>query len=125
MTNNEAPVETKPKLAMSQKTYENLKFVALVLLPALSTLYFTLGSVWGLPAVTQVIGTIAAVDTFLGVILGLSTKAYQASDARFGGNINIMPKDDGGLLYSLDLNYPVEDLDNKGEVTFKIVPPVS
>lgn len=123
MPDNEDQAVVQPKLAMSQKTYANLKFLALVLLPALSTLYFTLGSVWGLPAVTQVIGTIAAIDTFLGVILGISTKAYNNSDARFGGTINITQKEGGGLLYSLDLNHPVEDLDSKGEVTFKVAPP--
>ena len=46
------------------------------LLPAAGTLYFTLAGIWGLPYGEQVVGTITAVDTFLGVILGISTSQY-------------------------------------------------
>ena len=61
---------------MSNKTYDVLKFIALILLPALGTLYFALASIWGLPYGEQIVGTITAVDTFLGAILGISTSHY-------------------------------------------------
>ena len=61
---------------MSNKTYDLLKWVAQYLLPGLGTLYFALATIWGLPYGEQVVGTITAVDTFLGVILGISVKAY-------------------------------------------------
>lgn len=54
---------------MSNKTYDVLKLIAQILLPALGTLYFALSGIWGLPYGEQVVGTIAAIDTFLGTIL--------------------------------------------------------
>lgn len=62
---------------MSNKLYDILKWVAMYLLPALGTLYFTLSGIWGLPYGEQIIGTITALDTFLGVILGISTMQYK------------------------------------------------
>lgn len=63
-------------MMMSNKTYDILKWIAQYLLPALGTLYFALASIWGFPYGEQVVGTIAALDTFLGVILGISTVEY-------------------------------------------------
>ena len=64
-------------LILSDKTYSLLKWVALILLPALGTLYFALAGIWGLPFGEQIVGTITAVDTFLGAILGISTNNYK------------------------------------------------
>lgn len=63
-------------MKISNKTYDTLKWIAQLLLPALGTLYFALASTWGLPYADQVVGTITAIDTFLGVILGLSSAQY-------------------------------------------------
>src|SRR5436190_14293223 len=75
-----------------------------IYIPALSTLYFTLGGIWNLPAVTQVIGTLAAIAVFLGVVLGISSAQFDASGAAHDGDMNIFPKEGGGLTYSFDLN---------------------
>ena len=61
---------------MSNKVYDALKWIAMYLLPALGTLYFALAGIWGLPYGEQIVGTITAVDTFLGVILGISASQY-------------------------------------------------
>ena len=61
---------------LSNKTYDILKWIAQILLPALGTLYFALASIWGFPYGEQIVGTITAVDTFLGVVLGISTAQY-------------------------------------------------
>ena len=61
---------------MSNKTYDILKWIAMYLLPALGTLYFTLSGIWGFPYGEQIVGTITALDTFLGVILGISQVSY-------------------------------------------------
>lgn len=65
---------------MNNKTYDLLKWVAMILLPAVGTLYFALAGIWGLPYGEQVVGTITAVDTFLGVILGISTVQYNKTN---------------------------------------------
>lgn len=61
---------------MSNKTYDIIKFIAQVVLPALGTLYFALAGIWNWPLGEQVVGTITAIDTFLGVLLGISTSKY-------------------------------------------------
>ena len=61
---------------MSNKVYDILKFIAQVVLPALGTLYFALAGIWNWPLGEQVVGTITAIDTFLGVLLGISTNKY-------------------------------------------------
>jgi hypothetical protein len=61
---------------MSNETYDILKWVAQYLLPALATLYFAVAKIWGLPYGEEIVGTITAVDTFLGVLLGISTANY-------------------------------------------------
>lgn len=68
------------KTILNDKTYNVLKWVALVLLPALGTLYFALAGIWGFPYGEQIVGTITAVDTFLGVILGISTVQYNKKE---------------------------------------------
>lgn len=62
---------------MSNKVYDVLKWIALIALPALGTLYFALAGIWGFPYGEQVVGTITAVDTFLGALLGISNVMYK------------------------------------------------
>lgn len=61
---------------MNDNTYKIAKWVAMYLLPAAGTLYFALAGIWGFPYGEEVVGTITAVDTFLGVVLGISTAQY-------------------------------------------------
>lgn len=63
-------------MKLSNKAYDTLKWIAQYLLPAIGTLYFALARIWGLPYGEQVVGTITAVDAFLGAILGISTMQY-------------------------------------------------
>lgn len=62
---------------MSNKVYDVLKYIAQIVLPALATLYFALAQIWGLPYGEQIVGTITAVDAFLGAILRISTIQYE------------------------------------------------
>ena len=62
---------------MSNKVYDVLKAIAQLWLPAIATLYFALAGIWGLPYAEEIVGTIAAVDTFLGVVLGISSAQYK------------------------------------------------
>lgn len=62
---------------MSNKVYDILKFVAQVLLPAIATLYFALAAIWGLPYAEEIVGTITAIDAFLGTVLHISSEAYK------------------------------------------------
>lgn len=64
---------------MSNKVYDILKFIAQIVLPALATLWFTVAKIWGLPYIAEITGTLVAIDTFLGAILGISTVFYNKS----------------------------------------------
>ena len=61
---------------MSNKVYDILKFIAQIVLPALGTLYFALAGIWGFPYGEEIVGTITAVDAFLGAVLRISTSQY-------------------------------------------------
>jgi hypothetical protein len=62
---------------MNNKTYDILKYIAQIVLPAIATLYFALAGIWSLPYGEEIVGTITAIDTFLGVILGISSSNYK------------------------------------------------
>lgn len=63
-------------MTLKNETYDLLKWIAMIVLPALGTLYFALASIWGLPYGEQIVGTITAIDAFLGALLGVSTNRY-------------------------------------------------
>jgi hypothetical protein len=67
-------------MKLSNKTYDILKWIAQVALPAIGTLYFALASIWGLPYGEQIVGTITAIDAFLGALLGISTMKYKGEE---------------------------------------------
>lgn len=114
---------------LSDKLYGPLKFVAQIALPAVGTLYFALAGIWNLPVPEKVLGTITAVDTFLGVLLGLSSTAYAKSTKnilppQYSGALNVTETPDK-LVYSLELNHPPEELKNQKEVLLKVNAPPS
>lgn len=67
---------------LTDKTYNILKWIALYLLPAIGTLYFALAGIWHFPFGEEVVGTITAIDTFLGVILGISSARYNKDNKK-------------------------------------------
>lgn len=67
-------------MKMNNKVYDVLKWIAQYLLPATGTLYFALAGIWGLPFGEQIVGTITAADTFLGVLLGIASANYHKEE---------------------------------------------
>lgn len=63
-------------MKLNDKVYDVLKWIALVVLPAIGTLYFALAQIWGFPLGAEIVGTITALDAFLGALLGISTSLY-------------------------------------------------
>lgn len=104
------------------KLYDRLKFLAQIVLPALGTLYFTLAAIWDLPSAEEVVGTIVAVDAFLGVLLGISQASYAKSDERFDGSIDVRTVGDKKTFQlGFDDNQQIEALKGKKkEVLFKV-----
>lgn len=67
---------------MNDKLYNVLKWIAQIVLPALGTLYFAISQIWGLPLGEEIVGTITAVDAFLGALLGISTITYNKKNIK-------------------------------------------
>ena len=65
---------------MTNKMYDVLKWIAQILLPALGTLYFAIASIWNLPYAEEIVGTITAIDCFLGALLGISSMKYKENN---------------------------------------------
>lgn len=105
---------------LSDKAYDNLKWLALIGLPALGTFYFALSQIWGLPYGEQVVGTIVAVDTLLGALLNLARKSYLGSEAQYDGTIDVEQVEGGAKRFTLNLNGDPETLDTQNQVVFKI-----
>lgn len=67
-------------MTLSNKAYDILKFIAQILLPAVGTLYFALARIWNFPYAEEIVGTITAIDAFLGALLGISSMNYNKKD---------------------------------------------
>lgn len=65
---------------LSNRAYDIGKYVAQIAMPAVGTFYAAVGSLWGFPKVTEVVGTITAADTLLGTLLVLSAIQYNKQD---------------------------------------------
>ena len=66
-------------IKLNNKLYQALKWITIIVLPALATLYFALSQIWGLPYGSEVVATITATATFIGALIGVSTKNYNQS----------------------------------------------
>lgn len=116
---NVNPVPTVSTPFLSDAWYNRLKWVAQILLPALGTLYFALAGSLGLPAAEQVVGTVLAVDTFLGALLGLSSRQYNNSDAKYDGSL-FVASNDHRLIHKLEITTEPEDLGSQKEIVLKV-----
>jgi len=63
-------------MKMDNKTYDFLKWVAMIVLPAVVTFVAAIGQIWGIPYTAQIAATIAAIDTLLGACLQVSSANY-------------------------------------------------
>jgi hypothetical protein len=79
----------KPTPMLSNSAYNVVKKSATIVFPALSALYIAIAQIWNFDHVEQVVGTLTAVNTFLGVLIQLSKKSYYASSAPYVGEIKV------------------------------------
>lgn len=103
----------------SNKGYNMAKAIALVWLPALGTLYWTLSAIWNLPHTEQVIGSITAVDTFLGAVLHLSTKAYTANP-QYDGQVIVDNRDPANSAARMTIDTPADQLAGKSQLVLQV-----
>lgn len=109
------------KTMLSDKPYSVGKKLVQIYIPAISSLYFGLASIWNLPAADKVTGTLALVATFIGVCLGVSSKQYDKAEAGYDGQLEVEHKE-GRKIFTLHLDGDPEELETNSAITFKVVP---
>lgn len=106
-------------LVVSDKTYSTLKHLAAVGLPGLSTLYVALATAWHWPDTAAVVGSIAAINVFVGLFMTLSSNNFANTFTRYAGDLLVST--DGSKSLSLAISSDVlSGLDKIGEVLLKV-----
>jgi len=117
----DTPYTTSTGLVLSSKAYNNIKWLVLILAPALATLYSGGALLFGWAFVAQVVGGIGLVSTFLGVTLGISNSNFQKNGA--DGSLDAHIQGDSVVLSKLALpNITPEELAKKKSVTIQVNP---
>lgn len=108
-------------VALSNKTYDRTKWTTTIVLPAAAALYFGLAQIWGLPKAEEIVGSVAVVTTFLGVVLGISSKNYNDESALDGYILAKSHDPDTGLPnLQMVLNKMPDELMEKKTVRLKV-----
>lgn len=100
---------------ISNKAYDWLKFIVQVLLPGVGTLYSALAVFWGFPKAFEVVGSLAAIATFLGLFLGLAKKSYNQSDSKYDAELLVTPERN-----MFDSKKKMEELEQMDEFKVKV-----
>lgn len=101
---------------MNDKTYDILKRVALIVVPALATFVNAIGIVWGIHYTNEVTATITALGVFLGTALGISSKNYEPDTH---GNLVVTKHDE---VYA-DFTAEPSDLKDGDTIILKVSKP--
>lgn len=110
-------------MKMNNKVYDILKFIAQIVLPAIGTLYFALAGIWKFPYGEEIVGTIAAVDAFLGALLGISSAKYYKQGKDVDGTLTIDSDGEAeNWLLQMNPDISLDDLAQKDSVKFKVDP---
>lgn len=111
------------EFTLSPKVYNFLKYLVMIVLPALTTLWVVLANAWNWDYMTNVSVTMTAVTAFLGSLIGISSKNYNNSDAKYFGEIEVSSTDEGAVIQRQVFNEDPNGgtLADKKEVCFKIV----
>lgn len=112
------PVSPKPTAILNDRNYHYVRQSATIILPAIGALYFTLGQLWGLPRVEEIVGTIAALNIFAGVWASVAKKIYDDTGGKYDGTLILEETDEGTTMHMREVDMVA--LLDKNEITFKI-----
>lgn len=101
---------------MNDKTYDILKRIALIVIPALATFVNAVGIVWGIPYTNEATATITALGVFVGAALGVSSKNYEPDTH---GNLVVTKQND---VYA-DFAAEPSDLKDGDTIILKVTKP--
>lgn len=120
---------TKSVFELKNASYDRLKWVVQIFLPAAGALYAALGLLWGFPAVEAVVGTSAALALFGGSLLGISAKSFngrmddvsQQTEQSFDGNLVLDETDPDKDTYMLAVTIPIKEIRNRNNINLKVL----
>lgn len=101
---------------LPNKVYDLIKNINLVILPGIGALYYALSGTWGLPKGDEVVATIAALVTFIGLLIKVADATYNHSDAKFDGQLYVGPNTNRFVYHE-----PLEVLEQKDSISFKVL----
>ena len=107
-------------MKISNKLYDVLKWIDLVALPAISSLYFAIAKIWNLPYAAEVVGTISVIATLLGTFLGISTSTYEGD-----GQLLVDTSREDKDVMRLDFNIDPMQVGTRKMFALKVVPSAS
>lgn len=110
---------TEVKPLLSNTTYDRLKELNTKVLPAAGACYFALAKIWGFPKGEEVVGTLAVIATFVGVVLLWSANRYEKSGAGYDGTVDVQNLD-GQKTLVMDITTEPEDMLNQKTVNLKV-----
>lgn len=100
-------------MKFANKVYDILKWVCLIACPAAITLILVVSTIWNIPCATQIVGTIGAVQTFIGACIGISSKNYT------DGTVSVEDIDDT-KAYKFELNEPIENIGDRKSIVLNV-----
>lgn len=111
---------TTSRFAMTNESYDFLKKLVEIIFPGAGALYFGIAQIWGLPAAEEVVGTIAVICVFLGLVLKVSSKNYTPEAVNNMGAFVINTTEVDRPPYRLELDASLEELESKEVISFKV-----
>lgn len=112
--------EKTGSFTVTNASYDFLKKLVEIILPGLGTLYFGLSAFWPLPYVESIVGSIAVLCVFLGLVLRTSSKNYTPEVPNEMGHFVINTTDVDRAPYRLELNEDLADLEKKDTISFRV-----
>ena len=106
---------------LNDVSYDTIKDTITIGLPAVGVFYSTLALIWGWGYSEQVVGTIAAVVTVLGVILKINSNRYNKQPTDYAGELIVNDPDPAEQAFRFELNTAPAALADKGEITLRVV----
>lgn len=108
--------EETPRVIRARVTKQLERFASFVS-PTAATIYFILSEIFGLPAAIIVLGVLAITSSIIGTFLLIQKGRHQDD---YDGSIVISENENGGKLFSIEVNGEPLDMEFKDEVLFKI-----
>lgn len=105
---------------LSDGQFNLLRRCVELLLPAIGAFYFAMAELWGWPNPGEVVASIAALTTLLGVVLVVLRNSYEKSDAKFDGELSVDTSDPERDVFQVDLGDDLPNLASKDAITLKV-----